>query len=393
MPLVCPRLADGGATAAYNSRIRMRPLPQPSVLLSVLLPALLLVPLAAAQQPTPTPTLTVESNLVEVPALVTTKHHDVVFTLTASDFALTDDGVPQRLTLVPDTDSQPLALAVVVETGGAGASHLADYTHLDAILDALIGHVPHRVALIAFDSTPHLILPFTPSTDLIAGQLMRLQPGDPGAAILDAVAFAVRMLSQQPPQYRRALLLLSETIDQGSFTSSNQALQLISDTNTTMYAFAFSSTRAAVAHEASKFSRPDEPGPAHGCFSRDHTGDPGDDEYNGHYSRQVLDCISDLAPPLRLATMAFLAAHNALRTNTAASIAHLTGGEFLHFHDAKDLQTGLIRVSNDVPNFYVLSFHPSAPTPGLHVLRLTLPNHSDLVVHARTEYWIDNPTP
>jgi hypothetical protein len=47
---------------------------------------------------------------------------------------------------------EPLALAIVVETGGAGANHLVDYQQLDAILDALAGGVEHRVAVIGFDS-------------------------------------------------------------------------------------------------------------------------------------------------------------------------------------------------------------------------------------------------
>src|SRR5207245_11043784 len=112
--------------------------------------------------------------------------------------------------------------------------------------------------------------------------------------------------------YRRAIVLFSETIDQGSKTSLNDALRLVSDTNTAIYSFGFSSARSAVSHEASKFSGKD-PGPAHGCFSR--TG--ADPEYDGHYSKRVLDCISQLAPPLRIATMSFLAARNGLRTNSA----------------------------------------------------------------------------
>lgn len=348
------------------------------------------VPMARAQQPAAgsplTPTITVRSNLVEVPALVTTKKGEVVFALKTSDFQLTDDGIPQKIRLVSDTDSQPLALAVVVETGGDGANHLPDYRSIGAILDSVVGGVDHRVALITFDSMPHLVVPFTTNTDLVSEVLGSLRPGDSGASILDAVAFAVRLLRNEPPRYRRALLLISETVDQGSFTTPTQALRMISDTNTTMYSFAFSSTRAAVAREASKFNRPDEPGPAHGCFSHD-------PEYNGHYPRQVLDCISDLAPPLRLATMAFLAAHDALRKNTAQTIAHLAGGEFFHFRNAKMLQKDLIRVSNDVPNFYVFSFRPSDPTPGLHALRLTLPDRPQLRVQARTEYWIDNDNP
>jgi len=141
----------------------------------------------------------------------------------------------------------------------------------------------------------------------------------------------------------------------------------------------------AVEHEASKFSGKD-PGPANGCFSR--TG--ADPEYDGHYSKQVLDCISQLAPPLRLATMSFLGARNGLRTNSAQSLAQLTGGEFHQFHDAKDLKSGLIALSNDIPNYYVLSFRPPNPTPGLHALHVTTKDHPQFVMKFRREYWVDD---
>jgi VWFA-related protein len=238
--------------------------------------------------------------------------------------------------------------------------------------------------VIGFDSAPHLVMPFSSRTSDASQQLANLSAGDRGAAILDAVAFALAQLRAEPATYRRAILLLSETIDQGSKTTLNEALRLISDTNTAMYSFGFSSTRAAVSHEASKFDN-DTPGPEHGCFS--HEG--ADAEYEGHYSKQVLDCISQLAPPLRLATMTFLTARNALRNKSAESIAQLTGGEFFHFHNAKDLKASLITISNDLPNYYVLSFRPSSPTSGLHALHVETKDRPQLVLKARREYWID----
>ncbi len=331
------------------------------------------------------PVLSVRSTLVEAPVLVKTKAGQVILNLTANDFVLTDNGIAQKLTLDLDTDSQPLALAIVVETGGAGARHLNDYRQLDAMLDAFVGGVEHRVAVVGFDSAPHLLQPFSRNTGDATRQLAGLREGDSGAAILDGVAFAVGQLRTQPTRFRRAILLLSETIDQGSKTTLGEALRLISDTNTTMYSFGFSSTRAAVSHEAAKFNS-HEAGPAHGCFSRDGA----DVEYEGHYGKQALDCISQLAPPLRLATMALLAARNALRTNAAEAIAQLTGGEFFHFHDAKDLKAGLIAFSNDVPNYYVLSFRPASLEPGLHALHLRVKDRPDLVIKSRSEYWMDS---
>jgi VWFA-related protein len=343
------------------------------------------LPAIAQQAQDATTTLTVRSTLVQVPVQVKTKSGKNVFALTADNFLVTDNGNPQPITMDDDAGSQPLALAIVVQTGGAGAAHLAEYYGLGPILDAILGNVDHRVAVVSFDSAPHLLQPFTPNTELATKQLNNLQPGNRGAAILDGVAFAVAQLRQQPANYRHAILLFSETLDQDSDTTLAEALRLISNTNTTMYTFAFSSTHAAVRHEASKFNQSD-PGPAHGCFSRDGA----DAEYEGHYSKQVLDCISQLAPPVRLATMAFVAARNGLRTNTAESIAQLTGGEFVHFNNPKDLQKGLITVINDMPNYYLLSFHPQPPTPGLHDLRVELKDHPPFELKARNAYWIDD---
>jgi hypothetical protein len=84
------------------------------------------------------PTLTSRSNLVLVPVLVKTKAAKVVFSLTAGDFILTDNGIPQPVRIEEGALGQPLALAVIVQTGGQGAAHLRDYRNLGAILDALL---------------------------------------------------------------------------------------------------------------------------------------------------------------------------------------------------------------------------------------------------------------
>ena len=339
-------------------------------------------------------TLTVRSTLVEVPVLVRTHKGEIVYALTAADFVVTDDGVPQQVRLEEDTDSEPLALAIVVETGGAGNKHLNDYRDLDGVLEGLVGGVEHQVAVVGFDSAPHVLLPFTGDVAEAASALATLSQGgagDRGAAVLDAVALAVRQLRAQPVRYRRAILLLSETIDQGSETTLEEALRLISDTNTVVYSFGFSSTRSAVSHEAEKLSST-TPGPEHGCFSKQGA----DAEYEGHYSAQVLDCLSQLAPPLRLGTMAFLAARNALRTNTAQSVTQLTGGEFYKFRDAKDLQKDIIAATRDVPNRYVLSFRPAGlaasagPSAGVHALKVELRDRSDFELRYRSEYWAED---
>jgi len=332
------------------------------------------------------------STVVLVPALVKTKSGETVFSLTADDFILTDNGVPQKLHLETDTDSQPLALVVIVENGGQGARHLRDYDHLGSELDAVIGDVRHLVAVVNFDSKPRIAHDFTDDTDAAARTIATLNEGDQGAAILDALNFGIDLLRDVPPRYRRAILLITETADGGSETSLDDAVRLVSDTNTAIYSFGFSTTKEAVKHEASKLPRPggtpygNEPYGAGGCMSLDPGADP---DAHGDRRVQALDCMSDLLPPLRVVRMAFIAAKDGLKRNVPESVAQLTGGEYFAFTNAATLKRSLLTVSNDVPNYYLLSFRPESPTAGLHALQLMLKNRPQLQLKARSTYWLD----
>jgi VWFA-related protein len=340
--------------------------------------------------------ITARSSLVLVPALVKTKSGQLVFSLKADDFILTDDGIPQTLHLEEDNGGQPLAMVICVEVGGAGRNHLHDYDGLDAMLDNMLGAIPHKVAIVAFDSTPTLVHHWSSHLDSISQTLASQDPGDSGGAVLDAINFSVDQLRPVPTTYRRAILLLSETKDNGSHTSLNQALRAISDTNTAIYSVAFSSNRVAEAGEASKVSS-DEPGPPHGCFSHDPKTDPviKDDGSKGpaeeSKASQYYDCAAQLAPPLILVRMAEIAARNALRKNISESVASLTGGESFKFKDVKTLDRDLFTIANHIPNRYILSFHPENPHPGLHAVSLKLKNYPDLRIEARSSYWADDP--
>jgi len=338
------------------------------------------------------PSLTSRSNLVLVPVLVKSKAAKIVFSLTADDFILTDNGAPQPVRIEEGALGQPLALAVIVQTGGQGAAHLRDYRNLGAILDAVIGGVPHRVAVIAFDSKPRIEQDFTEDTDAAADTIADLPDGDTGAAILDALNFGIQSLRNQPPAYRRAVLLFSETADSGSQTSLEDAVRAVEETNTAIYSFGFSTTGAAVKHETSKLPAPggtsysNEPYKPGGCMSKDPKADP---DAHGNRAAQALDCAGDLLPPLRLARIAFLAAKDGLKRNVPESVAQLTGGEYFAFKDARTLAQHLITISNDVPNYYFLSFHPQSLQPGLHALELKVKDSPEYKVNARKGYWVD----
>ena len=343
---------------------------------------------SAEQAPAP-PALRSHSTVVLVPALVRDGAGKLVYTLKADDFRVTDDGIEQRLTLDENIGSEPVAVVVAVETGGAGARKLDEYRDLSPLLAAIVGGVPHQVAVVAFDSAPHLVLDFTSDTDAAGAAIGGLTRGDRGAAILDALAFAVDQLRSMPA-YRRTILLVSETLDQGSQTKIGEALRAIGDTNTAIYSVAFSSLKSHTAHEARRMVYDDVPGPVHGCFARDPDADA--HEVSDNRAMQDVDCLGLLAPPLRLAKLAAIAAAESLQRNVPETVARLTGGEYFGFENSPSLVRDLVAISNHMPNRYGLSFQPQSPHAGFHSIELRLKDHPDLRVSARHGYWVDAET-
>ena len=339
-----------------------------------------------------TTTLTSQSNLVLVPALVRDKKGQLIFSLKVDDFILTDDGIPQKLHLEEDTGSEPLALVVCLEGGGAGVDQLEKYKALESMLEAVVGAVPHRIAVVGFDSSPVLVQDFTEDTTKAEQAIHALiadNNGDDKAAILDSLNFSVDLLRKQPIQYRRAILLVSETLDRGSKTRLDEAVRAISDTNTAIYSIGFSTTKSEAIGSAAKLSSSDA-GPAHGCFSRD-PNDPNVDRSKSA-AQQSFDCVAMLAPPLRIAQIAFAAIRDAIQRNVPETVARLTGGEYYKLGSEKTFERDLTTIANHIPNRYILSFQPQSPHPGFHAISLSAPEYKGLLVYARTGYWIDEPT-
>jgi VWFA-related protein len=355
------------------------------------------VPAVFAQTPSATAddshisTLTARSTLVLVPALVRNKAKNLVFTLKAEDFVLTDDGVPQKLKLEEDTGGEPLALVVVLEGGGAGVDQLDKYSAVGSMLGAVVGDVPHKIAVVGFDSSPVLVQDFTTDTSAAEQAIHALvadNNGDKGAAILDSIGFAVNLLCKQPLAYRRAILLICESNDHGSKLKLDDALRAISDTNTTIYSIGFSSGKDELKDNSAKALSDPTPGPAHGCMSRD-SNDPNVD-LTKNAAAQAYGCLETLAPPLALARVAAIAFIDALKKNIPETVARLTGGEYFKLGSEKNLERDLQTISNHIPNRYVLSFQPQSPHAGFHAIELRAPGYAGLTVSARNGYWADS---
>jgi hypothetical protein len=220
------------------------------------------------------------------------------------------------------------------------------------------------------------------------------EKADNGAAILDSIGYAIDMLRTEPPGFRRAILLVSESLDRGSKTTIEKAVQQVNDENVTIFSVGFSTAKSEAAHYAyrelpirkgGQLSNA-HPNPPHGCMGKEKDSDP---DLTQNKLARFYDCLAQLAPPLGLAKLAAIAASDSMCGNVPETVAHLTGGEYFRLTNSKRLEGDLVAIANHLPNRYVLSFHPEAPHPGLHVLSVHLPNYPSLQVTARTSYWVE----
>jgi len=318
---------------------------------------LLCTAVAVAQKPPATPpvnndqsyTLRTQSNIVLVPTTVQTKHGEIIYELKPEQFVVEDNGVPQTIHLDEDTDSLGLSLVVVVQCSRSAGYEFPKLNGIGTMIDAIAGDAPREVALVSYGSDPQLLGDFSNDPDKLRIALNDLQPcdDDSGAATLDAVAYSTSLLEGRNNHYRHAILLISETRDHGSKTKPSAVIASLGRTNTVVDSVAFSPGKTEILNDL-------------------------------HYGGG--------SGPLGLLIMAV----NAAKKNAAKEMASLSGGEYLNFTTQKGFDNSLHQLSNHIHNYYLLSFQPHGDpnaAPGLHSLRVKIPDYPDARIRTRESYW------
>lgn len=293
-------------------------------------------------------TLRVTTNVVLVPTLVEKSHGEVIYGLKDSDFVLEDNGTPQKLRVEEDMDTAPVALVVAVEQGRMAGLEFDKVAKLGPLLDLFLGDGKSEAALVGFDSSPQLVRDFTHSTEDLTEDLRHFAPGDGGAAILDTVGYAVDLLQSQPKEFRRVLLLVSEERDHGSkHIKPDKLVERVGLSDVLVLSLTFSPSRAQLLHDLK---------------------DNGD--------QRTMNMMGTL-----------LMATQAVKKNVAKQIALMSGGEYAPFTRDKGFEERVAEVSQHARNRYLLSFHPTDSSPGLHSLTVRLKENYGAHVVARANYW------
>lgn len=322
--------------------------------------AILLLAVTPRQVESQVPAITATTDLVIVPTLVQEPSGALVHTLHASDFVVTDNGVPQTVHL-EDVERQPLSIVVLLQTGASASREFPYYKKLGTMLTYVTENIPHQIAMVSFDSRPEDEWDFTPDIADLQDGFDHPDPGDGKAAILDAVKYGIDLLRSQPQSRRRILMLISQTHDDGSVTHAEDIVKRLGESNITIESFTFSPEKAWLKDQLA-----------------------GDREMNKPYQYGAngpsLLYTFNLDKPLRMAI-------GSLRKNTSSSIALMSGGESFPFATKAELEEKLSLLPNHLAATFTLSFQPSPKRAGFHSLEVHVAGHPELEVFARTSYW------
>jgi VWFA-related protein len=177
----------------------------------------------------------VETELVRLDVLVERNGHPVGG-LIASDFVVEDNGVPQRIRLLPETEAVSVS-SVLDVSGSMTADQL---NNADAGIRALMGalHERDRHALYAFAGDVRRIesagRPAPPSAGAIAGALR--QAGGPRTSLFDALFTAILRSDDRPGP--RMLAVLTDGRDNTSWLGADAVIDAAIRHETVVYAVA-----------------------------------------------------------------------------------------------------------------------------------------------------------
>ena len=183
---------------------------------------------AAAAQEQSGPVFRAQTTLVTVPTEVTDSHGKRIWALTADDFEILDNGVPQKVRLDDSPVPPERAIAIVVQEnddtfllGESLDASLVDF--LNALPD---GEIP--IAVVTAGMKAKVYVPFTTNRDDVQAKLTHLQPDADagGPKLLDGVYMAAKMLQENYPDRSKIVLLVSGAHDGDSSVKIMGALAM-----------------------------------------------------------------------------------------------------------------------------------------------------------------------
>jgi VWFA-related protein len=232
----------------------------------------------------------------------------------------------------------------------------------------------------AFDHRIRTIQDFTNDADKITAALKELKPGSQNSRLTDAVNEAARMLEKRPPERRRVLLLISESVDKSSEGRVRESLQRLEFANVIVYALNISRVYAELTSKPA-YPRPDPlpPGARHmpagapitPTAAAQMTGTQG-------YGANFAPLVNEI----------FRSVKAVFVPNPLEVYTEYTGGKEIGFVSQTDLERAAQSIGREIHNQYLITYNPNNKNEGgLHHIRVEV-TKPGLEVRTRRGYWM-----
>jgi VWFA-related protein len=167
-------------------------------------------PTPAREAPAPDPggfKLSVSVKMVLVDAVVRDRAGRMIDSLAREDFRIYEDGTEQQIRSF-SCDQLPLAVALVIDRSGSVAPYISELRRIanQALQQLKPGD---KVALFSFAHDVERLEDLTTDRERIAEGISRIRAGG-STDIIDALFDAVTYLAKTAPDYRRAIILVSD---------------------------------------------------------------------------------------------------------------------------------------------------------------------------------------
>lgn len=180
---------------------------------------MVLAPLVLAAQET---TLRVDVKLVNVFVNVTDRNGAIVGGLTRDDFALAEDGQPQRIAVFERQSELPLNLTLAIDTSGSVRKDMAEEADAARRFAHALLRSQDQMSLLQFATEARELVPFTNKLSRIDHGLGQLH-ADYATALYDAICLGSEGLGGKAG--RKVLVVISDGDDNTSSSTYAQALE------------------------------------------------------------------------------------------------------------------------------------------------------------------------
>lgn len=346
---------------------------------------------ASTAQDKPAATFSSNVKVVTVLATVRDKHGNIINNLTQDDFKLVQDGQPQKIRYFARETDLPLTLGLLVDTSLSQRRLIEqERTASYAFLNEFMRVDKDKAFVLHFDWGAELLQDLTSNQQKLQAALDKLDmPGNnlsnkPRSAgsddddtrhyrggsttLYDAVFLASDELMKKQ-QGRKAIILLTDGVDEGSKTTLNRAIEAAQRSNTIVYAIFYTDPEAygqqhfghmggvggGMGHPGSGW-----PGGAGGGYPGQGGGYPPSQQREEHPDgKKVLE-----------------------------RMAKETGGRFFEVSKKDPIDKIYDSIGEELRNQYNIGYTPDKAVagPGYHKITLTTTN-KDLIVQAREGYY------